>query len=125
MKHIKKFENFEINEEILGFGKGAGEKAYQLTANFLEGDSNEAKEVKDLYNKIKESGKPERDPENLRTMQKITAIGAKWANANKMDSRDYSYSQIKTVLEKDWDRFFKGGVNTSVGESFGYRRNRR
>ena len=54
MKHLKTFENYNqsINEEFFGL-KSADEKAYKNTATFLNGDSEEAKKVKELFKKMK------------------------------------------------------------------------
>jgi len=116
MKYLKTFETFEINEEIFGFGKSAEKKAYQRTIDFLEGNSPESKKVKELYEELKSSGKEDRDPQSLRIMQEISRIGNIWANKMKLDSKDYAFSQIKTVLEGDWSRFFKGGGGLSSGK---------
>lgn len=125
MKHLKTFENFskdtytdlEKVDEIFGFGKKGS--AYQRTIDFVEGDSDEAKEVIELYNKFlkgKKESELRGNPQALKVMKAITKIGMKYAKENKLDSQDYTYKQIRTVLEKDFDRKFKGGTNTDTGE---------
>ena len=111
MKHLKTFENYNqsINEEFFGL-KSADEKAYKNTATFLNGDSEEAKKVKELFKKMKpDENTPIKLDNNL--MKQITVLGAQWANKNKMIEKDYTFSQIKTVLEKEFGRNFKGGSN--------------
>lgn len=124
MKHLKRFESFstpeETNEGIRDIF--SGKSAYKRTVEFIDGDSAEAKEIKNIYKEIKDSGKPETDPVNRSRMIKITSLGQKWANANNMEAKDYAYSSIKTVLEEDYSRKFKGGVNTNIGESKRYGR---
>jgi hypothetical protein len=116
MKYLKTFENYNqgINEEIFGIGKSADEKAYKLTADFLNGDSEEAKKVKELFKKMKPD---EKTPIKIDTniMKQITLLGSQWANKNKMEAKDYAFSQIRTVLEKDFSRIFKGGVDVTTG----------
>lgn len=110
MKYIKTFESFsseESNESIKDWF--SGKSAYNETIEFLESGSAEAEEVLKIYKEIKDSGKGERDPENLERMQRISSLGAKWAKANEMEPGFYLYSQVKTVLEKDFDRYFHGG----------------
>jgi len=108
MKYLKTFENYDqnINEEIFGM-KSADEKAYKRTTEFLEGDSEEAKKVKEIYKSMKESGKAN----DTNIWKQITLLGSQWASKNKMEAKDYAFSQIRTVLEKEFDRFFKGGSN--------------
>lgn len=123
MKHLKRFESFST--ESTNEGWFSGKDAYKRTVEFLEGDSEESKQIKATYKEIKDSGKPDRDPENLERMKKITAIGQKWAKANKMDVQDYAYSSIRTVLEEDFQRKFKGGPDLNIGESKKYTRGKR
>jgi len=118
MKHLKTFESFQepVNEEIFGLGK---KDAYKRTVEFLEGDSKEAKEIKDLYDKYlkgKSESEIEDSPRSMGVMKRITQLGTKWAKENKMDSKNYSYKQIRTVLEEDYGRKFKGGPDLSTGE---------
>lgn len=127
MKYIKTFESFSpVNEEEEFLKKFlTGESAYKETAEFLDSDSEEAKKVKEIYSEIKKqaeedgefkdgkvqlSAKNERDPFYLQRMKAITNLGKKWGDANKMDPKFFGYSQIKTVLEKDFDRYFRGGA---------------
>lgn len=115
------FENEMDNEEVLEFfGKKSSKKAYQRTVDFIEGNSEEAKKIKELYEnhlKGKDDSEIRKDKNLLKVMQHITALGAKWAKANKMEAADYSFKQIRTVLEGDFDRKFTGGTNVAVGES--------
>lgn len=123
MKHLKRFESF--SDENTNEGWFSGKDAYKRTVEFLDGDSEEAKQIKAIYKEIKDSGKSDRDTENLERMKKITAIGQQWAKANKMDVQDYAYSSIRTVLEEDFQRKFKGGPDLNVGESKKYPRGKR
>jgi len=121
MKYLKKFESFsgeETNEGIGDFFSGKG--AYKRTVEFIDGDSEESKQIKEIYKEIKDSKKSETDPENKSRMIKITALGQQWAKANKMDAQDYAYSSIRTVLEEDYARRFKGGPDLNIGESKKY-----
>jgi hypothetical protein len=118
MKHLKTFENFNkpVNEELFGLGK---KDAYKRTIEFLEGDSEEAKKVKEIYEKNfkgKSDSDIRKDRNLLGLMQQITALGAKWANKNKMEAKDYTFKQVQTVLEENFDRKFKGGPNLGTGE---------
>lgn len=118
MKYLKTFESFNdpVNEELFGLGK---KDAYKRTVEFLEGDSEEAKKVKEIYEKNfkgKSSSDIRKDKNLLGLIQQITRIGAKWANDNKMEAKDYSFKQIQTVLEEDFDRKFRGGPNLGTGE---------
>lgn len=127
MKHLKKFESFSVPVETNeGIGDiFSGKAAYKRTVEFLDGGSEEAKEIKNIYKEIKDSvqkGDKEFSDENKDRMKRITSIGAKWANANKMEAKDYAYSSIKTVLEEDYQRKFKGGPDLNIGESKRYRR---
>lgn len=101
-------------------GKKSGSSAYKNTIDFIEGDSEEAKKIKDYYDKYLKD-KSDSDIKNNNGLLKLIGIinnlGAKWAKANKMDSRDYTFKQIRTVLEGDFDRKFTGGTNVTVGES--------
>lgn len=109
----------EINE-IFGKKKDKGKSAYKNTAKFVEGDSEEAKKVKEHYDKYlkgKEDSEIKKDSKLLKIMQHITQLGAKWAKENKMEPKDYSFKQIRTVLEGDYDRVFTGGTDVTVGES--------
>lgn len=111
-------DEVEPVEEI--FGKKSKKKAYQNTAEFVEGDSEEAKKAKELYDKHlkgKDDSEIRKDKNLLKVMQHITKLGAKWAKENKMEPKDYSFKQIKTVLEGDYDRAFTGGTDVTVGES--------
>jgi hypothetical protein len=119
MKHLKKFENFSkdpINEELLGLGK---KDAYKKTIEFLQGDSKQSKEIKDIYEK-NFKGKSDSDIRKSNNlfplMQRITRLGAIWAKENKMDDKDYTFKQIQTVLEENFDRKFRGGPNLTSGE---------
>jgi hypothetical protein len=94
----------------------SSKNAYKRTVEFLEGDSAEAKEILKMLKAIEDSGKPMRDPANLKMMQKITATGVKWAKANNMDADDYTFKQLQTVYKKDFDRKFTGGKDLSTGE---------
>lgn len=126
MKHLKKFESFSVDQTNEGIKDiFSGKSAYKRTVEFIESDSEEAKQIVALYKEIKDSGKNEKDPENLERMKKITALGQQWAKANKMDVQDYAYSSIRTVLEEDFQRKFKGGPNLNVGESKRYPRVKR
>jgi peptide methionine sulfoxide reductase MsrA len=122
------FDEEEIIEETVTteeptneiFGKKDKGDAYKNTIEFVEGDSEEAKKITELYDKYlkgKDDNEIRKSPQLLKVMQHITALGAKWAKANKMEPKDYSFKQIKTVIEKDFDRKFTGGVNVAVGES--------
>lgn len=111
-------DEVEPVEEI--FGKKSKKRAYQNTVEFVEGDSEEAKKAKELYEKHlkgKDDSEIRKDRNLLKIMQHITKLGAKWAKENKMEPKDYSFKQIRTVLEGDYDRAFTGGTDVTVGES--------
>lgn len=119
--HLKTFESFEHNsvepiDEIFG-----GKKDYKAVADFLEGDSPEAAKIKDWYDKyIKGLSDKEirKSPRAKGVMQQITKLGHKWAKENKMaQPKDFSFKQIQTVLEEDYDRKFVGGTDVTIGES--------
>lgn len=112
-------ENIDEDDEELEEGLKdlfSSKGAYKRTVEFLEGDSPEAKEILNMLKAIEDSGKPMRDPANLKMMQKITATGVKWAKANNMDADDYTFKQLQTVYKKDFDRKFTGGPNLNTGE---------
>lgn len=132
-KYLDNFDKFydsykndlEINEKSL-FKKNkdkkkSGASQYQNVIDFLEGDSEEAKKIKKLYEdeiKGKSNSELKKDKRALKAMQIISQIGAKWAKENKMaQTKDFSFKQIRTVLEGDFDRKFSGGTNVTVGES--------
>ena len=127
MKHLKTFESFNepVNEELLGFGKKDKKSkkgsAYKRTIEFLKGDSDEAKKIKEIY-KEKFEGKSDSDIQKDRSllgfMKQITRLGAKWAKDNKMDAADYTFKQIQTVMREDFDRPFRGGADHTIGESY-------
>jgi hypothetical protein len=122
MKYLKTFESFSGEETNEGLGDLiSGKSAYKRTVEFIEGGkekkpSEEAKQILAIYKEIRDSKKPETDAENKTRMQKITALGQQWAKANKMDVKDYAYSSIRTVLEEDYNRKFKGGPDLIKGE---------
>jgi hypothetical protein len=128
MKHLKKFESFSpINEEegLKDFFKGADEKAYKKTVDFINGDSEEAKKIKELYKGVErdKDGKAlAESAKNKQIVKDITRLGVSWASKNRMDSADYTYKQIDTVMQKDFSRAFKGGANLTVGESLKFKK---
>lgn len=124
MKHLKKFENFNepVNEDLFGFLSLKDKSAYNYLIEFLEGDSEEAKKIKEIYEKNfvgKSNDEIGKDKNLLDLMQKITRMGAKWAIVNKKTQKDYTFKQIQTVMEENFSRKFRGGGASSnvVGES--------
>lgn len=120
------FQN-EMNEMFDKFkkknkkGKRAkGHFAYSRTIEYIEGDSEEAKKSKEYYEKyLKDVTDSEirKSTKLLKITQQITNLGFKWARKNKMTPKDYSYREVKTVLEEDYNRVTHGGPNLMVGES--------
>ena len=129
LKHLKKFEAFDIESDIENKNesifrrkdKDSGKSAYKNVADFIEGDSEEAKKIKSYYDKyIKGLSDSEikNSPRAKGVMKQITSLGQKWARENKMaQPKDFSFKQIRTVLEGDYERGFKGGTDVTIGES--------
>ena len=124
-EHLKTFENFSnFNQEDVNESR-MSKKAYRRTSEFLEGDSKEAKEVNDLYDKYlsgKSAKEVMRDPKLKNISMRISRLGAKFAKENKMSAKDYTYSMVRTVKEGDFDRKFHGGVDVTIGENHEYSR---
>lgn len=109
-----KKDDAKVEEGIKDFM--SGKSAYKAQAKFLEGSSDEAKKVKKLYSEIVKSKKKLSDPEVKQKALNITKLGAMFARKNKLIEKDYSYSQLKTVLDENYSRAFKGGANLTTGE---------
>ncbi len=105
----------EIVEEGLRDMLGLTDKsAYKAQIAFLDGDSEEAKQITQLFKTIiDDQGKVKND---AAVAQKITRLGDIWARKNKMIGKDYNFSMLKTVMESDYGRKFRGGKNLSAGE---------